>query len=64
MLACLASTLMNVPFLVRLRHRSFLRKAGAHTALALLLGLAGILVQNLLAGRLAGLRGAAIFRSA
>jgi uncharacterized membrane protein (DUF4010 family) len=45
------------------RHRSFLRKAGAHTALVLLLGLAGILAQNLLAGRLAGLRGA-IFRSA
>jgi uncharacterized membrane protein (DUF4010 family) len=49
MLACLASTLVNVPLLLRSRQRSFIRKAGAHTALVLVLGLAGILVQDLLA---------------
>jgi hypothetical protein len=54
MLACLASTLANLPLLARSRHRSFIRKAGAHTALVLALGLAGILVQNLLPCRLAG----------
>lgn len=56
MLACLASTLANLPLLFRSRNGSFMRKAGAHTALVLVLGLAGILAQNLLAGRLAWVR--------
>jgi uncharacterized membrane protein (DUF4010 family) len=47
-LACLASTLANVPFLARAGDPSFMRRAGAWTLFALAMGLFGVLVQPVL----------------
>jgi uncharacterized membrane protein (DUF4010 family) len=53
-LACLASTAVNLPLLGRSGNPAFIRRAGLFTLLALALGLAGLLAEPALARALGG----------
>jgi len=53
-LACLASTAVNLPLLGRSGNSAFIRRAGLFTLLALALGLAGLLAQPALSRALGG----------